>query len=101
MKQKQQLHRDRFQRRWGVTELPAGIVEAKLCADGDALCCVLALADGTLAHGPLRLALDQAIADLRELCARQRTGGDAAVRAELQRRDVEAMTAHFARGLLG
>jgi len=90
----------RHQKRWGVPELPAGVELGTLYENDDCLCCVLRLRSGSLRRGPLRRSLAAAQKDLEELQALQRACSDAATLAELDRRDVEAMTAFFEQQLL-
>ena len=97
----QQLTRSMNQRRlqlaraWGVSELPPGIQPGTFHSQDDCLCAVLPLSDGSLRPGPFRRSLREAMQDLQQL---QRIKGDKALCEEMDRRDVEAMTAFFSQG---
>ncbi|CAE8620507.1 unnamed protein product [Polarella glacialis] len=81
--------------RWGVKELPPGIMVATLVDQDDCLCAVLQLLDGTPRSGPFRRTLAQAKRDLVELRELQRTCGDQAACDEVAKRDLDAMTVFF------
>ena len=80
---------------WGVLELPEGLQLSSFQSPDDSLCATLRLSDGTEAVGPYRKNFQQALQELQELCALQQRKGDQALQKEMQRRDVEAMTAFF------
>eukprot|EP00927_Polykrikos_kofoidii_P000165 TRINITY_DN10064_c0_g1_i5.p1 TRINITY_DN10064_c0_g1~~TRINITY_DN10064_c0_g1_i5.p1 ORF type:complete len:672 (-),score=111.15 TRINITY_DN10064_c0_g1_i5:49-2064(-) len=82
-------------RRWGVRVLPKGVESASLHQNDDSLCAVIRLSDGSLRRGPPRPSPREAETDAVELSALQSRRGDAAVCAELERRDVAAMTVYF------
>lgn len=86
-----------FRQRWGVAQLPAGIEMVALHSEEDAVCAVLALADGSRVFGPLRLAVQDACADLAALSALQQAEGDEVMCQELERMDIEVMAEHFLR----
>ena len=92
------LKRRRLQlaKTWGVSELPPGIEPGTFQSKDDCLCAMLALSDGTLRPGPYRKSLKEAMEDLQQL---RRIKGDKALCEEMDRRDVEAMTAFFAESL--
>eukprot|EP00439_Symbiodinium_sp_Y106_P059744 s34_g8.t1 len=92
--------RERFlQKAWGVKALPDGLVLGKAPGfQGALVCAQLRLQNGSLCTGPLRKDLSQAKNDLRELSILQRKKGDEALRAELQHRELEAMTTIFMSG---
>jgi len=81
---------------WKVSELPDGVRFATLRFENDCVCSVLTLQDGSERHGPLRKSIREAEKDLADLRALQRSTGDTATCAELEARDVQAMTAFFA-----
>ena len=93
--------RERFlQKAWGVKALPDGLVLGKAPGfQGALVCAQLRLQNGSLCTGPLRKDLSQAKNDLRELSILQRKKGDEALRAELQHRELEAMTTIFMSGM--
>jgi hypothetical protein len=80
---------------WGVLELPEGLQLSSFQSPDDSLCATLRLSDGTEAVGPYRKNFQQALQELQELRALQQRKGDQALQKEMQRRDVEAMTAFF------
>ena len=80
---------------WGVPELPEGLQLSSFQSADDSLCATLRLSDGTEAVGPYRKNFQQALQELQELRALQQRKGDQALQKEMQRRDVEAMTAFF------
>ena len=79
---------------FGVCELPKGLQLSSFQGPNDTICAMLPL-DGTLQPGPFRRSVAEALKDLKEL---RRLKGEA-LRQEMQRRDVEAMTAFFAQTL--
>lgn len=84
-----------FLKRWGVEELPIGFDLGRLHSENDSICCVIQMSDSPVLYGPLRRTLAEAQVDRRQALAIQRARGDEAMRAELERRDVEAMTKYF------
>ena len=80
---------------WGVLELPEGLQLSSFQSPDDSLCATLRLSDGTEAVGPYRKNFQQALQEVQELRALQQRKGDQALQKEMQRRDVEAMTAFF------
>eukprot|EP00927_Polykrikos_kofoidii_P010329 TRINITY_DN14367_c0_g1_i1.p1 TRINITY_DN14367_c0_g1~~TRINITY_DN14367_c0_g1_i1.p1 ORF type:complete len:559 (+),score=96.34 TRINITY_DN14367_c0_g1_i1:33-1709(+) len=82
-------------RRWGVRELPKDVETTSLHEIDDSICAVLRLSDGSVQRGPPRLCLQEAEVDAVELSSLQKRRGDAAACAELERREVAAMTALF------
>eukprot|EP00927_Polykrikos_kofoidii_P010330 TRINITY_DN14367_c0_g2_i1.p1 TRINITY_DN14367_c0_g2~~TRINITY_DN14367_c0_g2_i1.p1 ORF type:complete len:694 (+),score=125.82 TRINITY_DN14367_c0_g2_i1:157-2082(+) len=81
--------------RWGVRSLPEGVEPASLHQTDDCVRVVLQLSDGSVRRGPLRQSLKDAEIDAEDLARLQSRRGDAAACAELERRDVEAMTGYF------
>ncbi|CAK9034410.1 unnamed protein product, partial [Durusdinium trenchii] len=90
--------RKRTCKKWGVEELPDGITVCSFQEPQDSLCAMVRLSDGTQRPGPYRKRLREAERDLTEL-RRLGRSGDAALLAELFRRDADAMTAFFVQGL--
>eukprot|EP00927_Polykrikos_kofoidii_P010333 TRINITY_DN14367_c0_g5_i1.p1 TRINITY_DN14367_c0_g5~~TRINITY_DN14367_c0_g5_i1.p1 ORF type:complete len:624 (+),score=118.90 TRINITY_DN14367_c0_g5_i1:117-1988(+) len=84
-----------FAIRWGVRSLPEGVEPASLHQTDDCVRAVLLLSDGSLRRGPLRQSLKDAETDAEDLARLQSRRGDAAACAELERRDVAAMTGYF------
>jgi hypothetical protein len=91
----QKVRRQKLLQAWGVPELPEGLQLNSFQSPDDSLCATLRLSDGTEAVGPYRKNFQQALQELQELCALQQRKGDQALQKEMQRRDVEAMTAFF------
>eukprot|EP00927_Polykrikos_kofoidii_P040118 TRINITY_DN34349_c0_g1_i1.p1 TRINITY_DN34349_c0_g1~~TRINITY_DN34349_c0_g1_i1.p1 ORF type:complete len:654 (-),score=129.12 TRINITY_DN34349_c0_g1_i1:31-1992(-) len=81
--------------RWGVKQMPQGVTQASLHQLDDSVCAVLRLSDGSVRQGPLRRSLSEARVDAVDFSVLQIGRGDAAACAELERRDVAAMTAFF------
>merc|ERR1739848_865445 len=79
---------------WGVDSLPSGVKLGTLQTPND-----LRLQDGSVRCGPSRLSIVEVSKDLAEIQTLQRTHGDAVACAELERRDVDAMTALFMKEL--
>ena len=90
-----------LQKAWGVKVLPEGVALADLEVPGlrDCVRAELYLKDGKLCSGPLRKELSLAKKDFKELSAIQRQKGDGALEAEVQRRELDAMTAFFVAGV--
>eukprot|EP00435_Cladocopium_sp_Y103_P017956 s1602_g4.t1 len=80
---------------WGVLVLPEGLQVSSFQSADDSLCATLRLSDGTEVVGPYRKNFQQALQELQELRALQQRRGNQALQKEMQRRDVEAMTAFF------
>eukprot|EP00435_Cladocopium_sp_Y103_P051434 s829_g16.t1 len=100
----EKIRRQKLLKAWGVPELPEGLQLSSFQSDDDSLCVTLRLSDGTeavcpncekYAVGPYRQNFQQAVRELQELRALQKRRGDEALQLEMQRRDVEAMTAFF------
>ena len=91
----QKVRRQKLLGTWGVPELPEGLQLNSFQSPDDSLCATLRLSDGTEAVGPYRKNFQQALQELQELRALQQRKGDQALQKEMQRRDVEAMTAFF------
>ena len=91
----QKVRRQKLLQAWGVPELPEGLQLNSFQSPDDSLCATLRLSDGTEAVGPYRKNFQQALQELQELRALQQRKGDQALQKEMQRRDVEAMTAFF------
>lgn len=91
----QKVRRQKLLQAWGVPELPEGLQLNSFQSPDDSLCARLRLSDGTEAVGPYRKNFQQALQELQELRALQQRKGDQALQKEMQRRDVEAMTAFF------
>eukprot|EP00927_Polykrikos_kofoidii_P010332 TRINITY_DN14367_c0_g4_i1.p1 TRINITY_DN14367_c0_g4~~TRINITY_DN14367_c0_g4_i1.p1 ORF type:complete len:538 (+),score=61.99 TRINITY_DN14367_c0_g4_i1:44-1657(+) len=81
--------------KWGVRTLPDRVDHASLHQTDDCVCAILRLSDGSLRRGPARRSLKDAETDAVDLSGLQSRRGDAAACAELERRDVAAMTAYF------
>eukprot|EP00927_Polykrikos_kofoidii_P074640 TRINITY_DN7067_c0_g1_i1.p1 TRINITY_DN7067_c0_g1~~TRINITY_DN7067_c0_g1_i1.p1 ORF type:complete len:641 (-),score=125.43 TRINITY_DN7067_c0_g1_i1:78-2000(-) len=81
--------------RWGVRTLPENVEQASLFCNGDSVCAVLRQSDGSSRQGPPRQCLKEAEMDAMDFARLQRRLGDVAACAELERREVAAMTAHF------
>eukprot|EP00927_Polykrikos_kofoidii_P074646 TRINITY_DN7067_c0_g2_i1.p1 TRINITY_DN7067_c0_g2~~TRINITY_DN7067_c0_g2_i1.p1 ORF type:complete len:628 (-),score=101.01 TRINITY_DN7067_c0_g2_i1:103-1986(-) len=81
--------------RWGVRTLPNNVELASLHLADDCVCATLQLSDGSVRRGPLRKSLRDAEIDATDLARLQSRFGDTTACAELERRDVAAMTAHF------
>ncbi|CAE7231865.1 DNAJ1 [Symbiodinium sp. CCMP2592] len=89
-----------LQKAWGVKALPDGVVPSQAPGfKGAFLCAQLCLQDGSLCTGPPRKDLSLAKSDLREFSILQRRRGDEALREELHRRELEAMTMLFMSGM--
>ncbi|CAK9016057.1 unnamed protein product [Durusdinium trenchii] len=86
---------------WGVPELPEGLQLSSFQSPDDTLCALLRLSDGSVRPGPYRTSLAAAKKDLAELRLCQARRGDQAMCQELERRDVDAMSAFFAQSLRG
>ena len=91
----QKVRTQKLLKAWGVRELPEGLQLSSFQSVDDSLCATLRLSDGTEAVGPYRKNFQQALQELQELRALQQRKGDQALQKEMQRRDVEAMTAFF------
>eukprot|EP00435_Cladocopium_sp_Y103_P025080 s1602_g6.t1 len=91
----QKVWRQKLLKAWGVPELPEGLQLSSFQSADDSLCATLRLSDGTEVVGPYRKNFQQALQELQELRALQQRRGDQALQKEMQRRDVEAMTAFF------
>ena len=91
------MQRERvLQKAFGIKALPEGLVLGKAPGfQGAHVCAQLRLQNGSLCNGPLRKDLSLARSDFRELSVLQRKKGDQALQAELQRRELEAMTTFF------
>lgn len=95
----QKIRRQKLLKSWGVPELPEGLQLSSFQSADDSLCATLRLSDGTEAVGPYRKNFQQAVRELRELRALQQHRGDEALQQEMQRRDVDAMTAFFVQSI--
>mmetsp|Transcript_14224 Transcript_14224/g.49976 ORF Transcript_14224/g.49976 Transcript_14224/m.49976 type:complete len:595 (+) Transcript_14224:44-1828(+) len=101
LKEKVQSRRRLIKQIWKVADLPEGLELAKFRSDGDCVCGILTLQDGSTKQGPLRQSIAGALSDLLALRALQNASGDAVACAELEVRDVQAMTVFFASELSG
>eukprot|EP00439_Symbiodinium_sp_Y106_P045588 s1500_g5.t2 len=89
-----------LQKAWAVKALPEGVVPFKAPGfQGAHVCAQLRLQNGSKCTGPPRKDLSLAQIDFRELSILQRRRGDEALRVELHRRELEAMTTLFMSGL--
>eukprot|EP00439_Symbiodinium_sp_Y106_P019176 s1176_g2.t1 len=89
-----------LQKARGVKTLPDGVVPGQAPGfKGAFLCAQLRLQDGSVCTGPPRKDLSLAKGDLRELSVLQCRRGDKALREELHRRELAAMTALFMSGM--
>ena len=79
---------------FGVVELPSGLQLTSFQAPNDTICAMLPL-DGSLQPGPFRRTVGEALRDLKEMRA---LAGEE-LRHEMQRRELDAMTAFFVEGL--
>ena len=89
-----------LQKAWAVKALPEGVVPFKAPGfQGAHVCAQLRLQNGSKCTGPPRKDLSLAQIDFRELSILQRRRGDEALRVELHRRELEAMTTLFMSGM--
>ena len=89
-----------LQKARGVKTLPDGVVPGQAPGfKGAFLCAQLRLQDGSVCTGPPRKDLSLAKGDLRELSVLQCRRGDKALREELHRKELAAMTALFMSGM--
>eukprot|EP00927_Polykrikos_kofoidii_P047989 TRINITY_DN42241_c0_g1_i1.p1 TRINITY_DN42241_c0_g1~~TRINITY_DN42241_c0_g1_i1.p1 ORF type:complete len:379 (+),score=58.39 TRINITY_DN42241_c0_g1_i1:98-1138(+) len=92
---RRELARASLKDRWGVRQLPKAVEATTLYQTDDSVCGVVRMSNGSFRQGPPRRSLREAKADATELATLHRERGDAAVCAELERREVAAMTAYF------
>lgn len=95
----QKIRRKKMLKDWGVPELPEGLQLNSFQSADDSLCATLRLSDGTDAVGPYRKNFQEALRELQELRALQQLRGDKVLCQEMQRRDLEAMTAFFVQSI--
>lgn len=95
----QKIRRKNMLKDWGVPELPEGLQLNSFQSADDSLCATLRLSDGTDAVGPYRKNFQEALRELQELRALQQLRGDKVLCQEMQRRDLEAMTAFFVQSI--